>query len=121
VFVHVPSGKRREFPSVAAHSGLELGTFSPSGRRLSLTWIEDGAVQMGVLDLVTGRLVEAISTPNLMRHEVFAVWLDDDRLAFAAMEDGRQPWGAVGRHWISGRFEKLWARQARGELSVEVH
>lgn len=95
--------------------GVILGPWSPSGAHLLVYRLLDRRLEAGVVDMATRIVRWTGLTPEMPINGVFAVWLDEDRLAMTVRPDGSLPW--VLRHDGDSQKEvaRQWAAMAQGK------
>lgn len=72
-------------------AGYWAGSFSPSGRKLTLFRLDAARLQVGVLDMATRTVRWLAVSPDLPDASPAPRWIDDDRLLLVTLEDGGLP------------------------------
>jgi len=105
---------RRLLPGLSG-SGLVLGPWSPSGRRLLVYRLKDDRLEAGVADPRRGTVVWTGLTPDLPLTGDGAAWRDDDRLVLSTRPDGSLPW--LLRRDAASQIEtiRLWRMAREGK------
>jgi dipeptidyl aminopeptidase/acylaminoacyl peptidase len=106
-------GLKPLFPQSPA-GGYWIGSFSPSGRRLSVFRIQDDRLSLGVVDMVTRRVSWLVDSPDQPPGQAVPAWLDDDRLLVVANPAGRLPFPLDFGGRAQKQFPGFWERTARG-------
>lgn len=69
-----------------ADAGYWAGSFSPSGRKLTIFRLDAIRLRVGVLDMATRSVVWLSATPDLPDASPAPRWLDDDRLLLVTLD-----------------------------------
>lgn len=108
-------------PSAAPHRllpgegpGLELVAWSPSGRRLLVTRLRDGAFEYGVVSMVDRSVRWTGLAPELPLNGAFAAWASDETVLLLVRPDGGLPLALGYNRAATSRRADAWERTARG-------
>lgn len=96
------------------NAGYWTGTFSPSGKRLTIFRMRDDHLTLGILDMANHTVRWMPGAPDLPISTPSPLWLDDGRIAYARFQSDRLPFimeiGGIVQATMPGR----WERAARG-------
>lgn len=99
--------------------GMWMAGFSPSGMKLAVVWLEQGAARLGVFDFQTNSLRQFSFTPDLgflTLRSVEPVWPSDEELIMPALSDGRQPITTGLRQAAARHLEAKWEEAFKGSV-----
>ena len=105
------------FPQEAG-SGYWIGSFAPSGKRLTVYRLKRDRLSLGVVDMATRRVAWLAMTPDQPAGQANPVWLDDDRLVAVALRPGDLPLPLDFGGRAQKQLPRYWERTARGRTAA---
>ncbi|MBC9035142.1 prolyl oligopeptidase family serine peptidase [Sphingomonas sp. JC676] len=84
-------GRAVPFFAQDRQAGYWIGSFSPSGDRLSVFRLRQDHIQIGVVEMATRKVDWLQLVPDLPDARPAPIWLDDNRLLVVTLDDGGLP------------------------------
>ena len=96
-------------------AGYWVASFSPRGDRVAFYMVRRGQVSLGVYDLRLHKTVMFGPAPQFRTvHGMSPLWLSNDRIAYAAMSPGAEPWRITARRTAGQMLMTSWEKSWRG-------
>jgi hypothetical protein len=101
-------------------AGYWTGTFSPSGRRLTVYRLRNDHLTLGILDVAARTVRWLPGSPDLPISTPSPIWLDDERIAYVRFASARLPMILEIGGTVQATMPSRWARAAIGLEATDL-